>query len=151
MNRKSFLILLTLLTLAFTIQSCAKQVKDPADVANEERLLVKNTISDDARAARFLAVLEERDRLVIEHSELRRAYRDAMQLLNSDYYAERGALTQVATNYRVASVKTLKQMLANIYKMKSMTTRKEWETIAAFQLENQPRSRFLDQYSPGEI
>jgi hypothetical protein len=151
MNHKSFLILLTCVTLTISIQSCAKQLKDSADVASEERALVKRTISDDARAAQFITVLDDRDRLVIEHSELRRTYQNSMQRLTSNYHEEREALSQVSTKYRVESVNTLKQMLALIDTMKSMTTPKEWEVIAAFQLDNQPRSRLLDQRSPGEF
>ncbi len=151
MNLKSFLILLTCLTLTISIQSCAKQVKDSADVASEERALVKSTISDAARAAQFIAVLDDRDRLLVEHSKLRRDYKDAMQLLISDYHAERETLSQLSTNFRVESVKTLKQMLAQIAEMKSMTTPMEWEVIAAFQLDGQPRLRIIDHRSPGEI
>ena len=151
MNYKFFITIFTCLTLAMSIQSCAKSIKDPADVAVEERALVESTILDADRVAQFLSVLDDRDQLVSEQLQLRSNYSQSMQLLNSDYDANRAAFEQLLTNYREESVQTLRQMIAQIEQMKSITTAAEWKVIADYQLDNQPRSRLLGQRSTGEI
>jgi len=144
MNYNRIIVLLTCLMLAITMQSCAKRVKDSADVSANERALVINTIPDADRVSQFLALLDDRDRLISEQSELRRNYKESMQMLNSDYSAEREAFNSLLTNYREQSVDTLRLMVAQIEQMKSLTTPAEWAVIADFQLENQPRSRLLN-------
>lgn len=115
---------------------CAKQAPDPAQLRADETTLVQSTVVDDARAERLLVLLEERDRLIKETTEMLRQYRREMKVLNADYDASREVIVEMIDYYNRERAKNLLRFIELIKQMKATTNAGEWKVIAEFQLGN---------------
>lgn len=127
---------LGVILLAYLAQACAKDVKDPAELLDRERALVRSTIDDSDRAERFVELLDERDQLISEQAEILQRYRQELQALNLDYQAERQSVNRLVAEFREQTTETASQYLSQITALKALTTAEEWKIIAAYQLDN---------------
>lgn len=131
------------------LASCVtvKQAPDPAKVqaqiaaAREQELaLVRETVADSARAARFIELLRERDRLVEKHARLLVAHREKVALLAADYDARREDFETLLAEFNRQRAAAQKETIDLVAAMKAATTADEWKTISKFQLKRlEPR------------
>jgi hypothetical protein len=138
-------VLLGLILLA----SCAtlRQAPDPvkvraqiAEAREQELALVHATVTDPARAGRFVELLQERDRLVEEHARLLVAHREKLAALTADYDARREDFETLLADFNRQRAAAQKETMELVAAMKAATTPGEWTTIAKFQLQRlEPR------------
>ena len=134
---------------AVALLSCAglRQPPDPAKVqmkiaaAREKEIaLVRETVSEPARAERFVELLGERDRLVEKHAKHVIEHREKMAVLAADYDAEREEFEALLTEFNRQRALAQKETIDLVVAMKATTTADEWKAISRFQLKRlQPR------------
>ena len=125
-----------LLMLSLLVSGCAPPfpIPDPEQRRAEESALVQATLADQARAERFMALLDERDRLIGETRTLFEQYRREMKSLNAEYDASREVLLEMIDYYNRERASKQLAFIDLISKMKRETTADEWAVIAEFQL-----------------
>lgn len=144
LKMKFVLILIAVLTLG-----CSKQAPDPAQIRLDETALIQSTVVDPVRAAKMLALLDARDRLIEESSALLQQYRRELQALNADYDARREVIVEIIDVYnRERAIKQLR-FIELIAEMKRATTAAEWKVIAEFELDNFNPRQLLSQAAEG--
>ena len=125
------------------LPACAgrKGPPDPAKVQQKmtatrdgEKELIRSTIASAERADRLIALLDDRDRLVAEHAETVRGYREQMMAVNADYDANRSDFDRAVTAYNGDRTKWQREFVDLISAMKEEATADEWKAIAKFQL-----------------
>ncbi len=139
-----------LLIFAFLVLGCTKEGPDPAQLRANETALIRATVADPARTERLLGLLEERDRLLEETTEMLRQYRLELKAINADYDASREIIVEMIDYYnRDRALKQLR-FIELISDMKATTTAVEWKVIAKFQLGNfNPRQLVFDRATGG--
>ena len=115
---------------------CAREAPDPAQLRATETALIQSTVADPARAQKLLALLDERDRLIDETSEMLRQYRREMKAANADYDITRDVIVEMIDYYNLERAREQLRFIDLIKQMKATTTAAEWKVIAAFQLDN---------------
>jgi hypothetical protein len=125
-----------LLFFVVLVSGCSKQISDPAQLLADEEALVRATVTDPARAARFLDLLEQRDRLIEETTAMMQQYRREFKSINSDYDADREIIVEMIDYYNRDRGQKQLRFIKLIANMKATTTAAEWKVIAEFQLEN---------------
>lgn len=115
---------------------CAREVLDPAQLRADETALIKTTVTDPARAARFLDLLLQRDRLIEKSSGLSQQYRQDLKTLNANYDASREEIVRIIGIYNRERVQNQLRFIELLADMKAATTAAEWKVIAEFQLGN---------------
>jgi len=158
-SRTGTTVALTLAALAPLILGCAlrKGPPDPAKVQqkmtatlNGEKALIRSTVAEPERAERLVELLGERDRLVAEHSEMVRSYRERMRTLNADFGAERESFEAVVADYNEQRSASQRQFAQLIDSMKKQTTAEEWKAVAKYQLKKlNPRDMAYDSTGGG--
>lgn len=140
---RGFLILATALLAAALLLSCAglRQPPDPAKVQaqiaeyrQQEIELVRDTVSDPARAERLLQLLAERDHLVETHAKRVIAHRQKMSALTADYDARREDFEALLADFNRQRASAQKETIDLVAAMKAATTADEWKVISRFQL-----------------
>ncbi len=133
----------TALLAIMLLPSCAtlNQPPDPAKVRaqiaeyrQQEIELVRDTVSDPARAERLLQLLAERDRLVEEHAKRVIEHRAKMATLAADYDARREDFEALLADFNRARASAQKETIELVAAMKAATTADEWKVISRFQL-----------------
>lgn len=132
-----------LLISAFIVLSaCAgsKGPPDPAEVQearaatlDEEKELIRSTVTSAERADRLIALLGERDRLVSEYAETVNAHREQITALTADYDAERASFDQAIAGFNSDRARTQRRIAELVDAMKKETTSDEWDAIAKYQ------------------
>ena len=139
-GRSGVYALVSLALIATLTLGCNSKIVDPVQLRADETALVRNTVTDPARAERLIELFDERDRLQIESAKLVQQYRQSMQALNAEYDAADEQILALMGNYDRAREQYQLKFLDQLAAMKQATTAGEWEVIARFQLENfQPR------------
>lgn len=131
---KKLLILLAISILGAT--GCTKEVPSLAQLRVDETALVRATVVDPVRAAHFLELLEERDRLIEETTVMMEQYRRELKSVNANYDANREVIVEMIDYYNRDRGQKQIYFIKLIAKMKATTTAAEWEVIAEFHLDN---------------
>jgi hypothetical protein len=150
----------TIVAISFLfLPACAsrKEAPDPIKVQeeiseyrNQELELVRSTIPDQERADRLIQLLDERDRLISDHTKEISAYREQMSALNADYNAERQSFDSLMTGFNSQREMAQKEYVALLVAMKEETTAEEWKAISKYQLKRlNPRKLTYGQASGG--
>lgn len=147
--RDKLIKLLQLLSISAAIIGCAGQPPDPAQLRTDETTLVQSTVTDSDRAERLLALLDKRDRLIVETRALFEQYRREMKALNADYDASRDVLIEMIDYYNRERARKQLAFLDLVSQMKAATSAEEWAVIADFQLKNFHPRRLIYQRLPG--
>ena len=113
---------------------------DPARVQEQiesyrqqELELVRSTIDDPERAARFIELMNERDELIETSTAAITRYRNRMAELNADYNADRESFEALLFDFQRQREVAQGQFVAIVGRMKAETTAEEWKDIAKFQ------------------
>lgn len=128
--------LIHFLLIAIITLGCSKQPPDPAQQRADETALVQATVVDPARAEKLLALLDQRDRLINETSEMLQQYRREMKAINADYEASREVVIEMIDHYNRDRARKELRFIELIKQMKATTNAAEWKVIAEFQLDN---------------
>lgn len=158
--RKSAGYVVTVIAVAvvLTTLGCASRgVPDAAKVEQEitearagESALVLETISDKARAARFLELLDKRDKIMRRYVDVVSNYRDEILAMNADYSISREQFENRMESYNEARSTLQTDFSRLIDGMKKETTGEEWETIAKYQMKKlNPRDLAFKQSKGG--
>ncbi len=131
---KNLLILFIIFILGAT--GCAKEVLDPAQLRADETTLIKTTVTDPARAARFLDLLDRRDQLIEKSTSLLQQYRQDLKTHNANYDVSREVIIGIVGIYNRERVQNQLRFIELLAGMKAATTAAEWKVIAEFQLDN---------------
>jgi hypothetical protein len=131
---KNLLILLAIFVLG--AMGCSKEVPSLAQLRVDETALVRATVVDPARAARFLELLEERDQLIEETSVMMQQYRRELKSINANYDANREIIVEMIDYYNRDRGQKQLRFIKLIRNMKATTTAAEWKVIAEFHLDN---------------
>jgi predicted nucleic acid-binding Zn-ribbon protein len=105
-----------------------------AATLEDEKELIRSTVASAERADRVITLLDERDRLVAEHTEIIRGYRERMVALNADYSATRESFEEAISGYNNKRAQSQREFAELIDAMKKETTAEEWEAIAKYQI-----------------
>ena len=125
------------------LPACAgrKGAPDPAKVQEKmtatldgEKELIRSTVASAERADSLIALLDERDRLVVEHVETVRGYRERMMALNADYGAGREDFEEAISGYNKERSEAQRQFVELIDAMKKEATAEEWKVVAKYQI-----------------
>lgn len=125
------------------LPACAgrKGPPDPAKVQQKmtatrdgEKELIRSTVAIAERADSLIALLDDRDRLVTEHAETVRGYREQMMALNADYGAERESFDEAIAGYNENRAESQREFVELIDAMKKEATAEEWKAIAKYQI-----------------
>ena len=101
---------------------------------SSERALIEETVADSGAAARLIDLLDERDRLVAQHAEAIRSYRERMRALNADYNASREDFDEALAEYNGARHESQRAFTELIDAMKKEASPEEWKAISKYQL-----------------
>ena len=142
-------IAVTVSLAAVVLLSCAslRQPPDPAKIQlkiaaarEKEVALVRETVSEPARAERLLELLGERDRLVEKHARHVIEHREKIAVLAADYDARREDFEALLADFNRQRALAQKETIDLVLAMKAATTADEWKTISRFQMKRlQPR------------
>ena len=99
-----------------------------------EKELIRSKIASPERADSLIALLDDRDRLVAEHTKTVADYRDQMKALNADYDAERSDFDDAVAAYNENRAKWQSEYVDLIGTMKAEASADEWKAIAKYQL-----------------
>ena len=125
------------------LPACAgrKGPPDPAKVQQKmtatldgEKELIRSTVASAERAESLVALLDERDRLVAEHTEIVRGYREQMMALNADYGAERESFEEAIAGYNNERMEVQREFVELIDAMKKEASAEEWKAVAKYQI-----------------
>lgn len=143
----------------FLLHACATQKTAPdpdqveaeiAEFRQQELELVRDTIVDRDRAERVIELLAQRDKLVAQHTEEIRTYRESMSVLNANYHADREGFETLMATYNSQRASAQKEFVDLIAAIKADTTPQEWKAISRFQLKRlHPRRLTYGQASGG--
>jgi hypothetical protein len=146
--------------LVLVLAACASRKEAPDPVAVQEQIaeyraqeieLVRSTVVDDDRAARLIALLGERDRLISDHVEEITTHRKEVAALNADYDAERESFDALLIKYNEQRESAQREIVALIAAMKNETTADEWKILSKYQLKRlDPRQTGYRQ-APGGV
>ena len=132
-----------LVAAVLLLPGCAlrKGPPDPAKVQRKmeaqlssERALIEETVADSEAAARLIELLDDRDRLVAQHAESIRSYRERMRSLNADYNAGREDFDQALAEYNEQRRESQRAFAELIDEMKKEASPEEWKAIAKYQI-----------------
>jgi hypothetical protein len=97
--------------------------------------MINVALADPARAAIFAGLADERDALMIRHSESVRAYAQSMKTLSSDYSATREAFERLVRDYDSERRGLQAEFVGLIAEMKAVTTEVEWRKLSKFDID----------------
>ena len=150
MSNHPAILLATAIIFIYGATGCAKEVLDPAQLRADETALIKTTVTDPTRAARFLELLEQRDQLIEETSVMMQKYRRELKSINTDYDANREVIVEMIDYYNRDRGQKQLRFIKLIANMKAATTATEWKIIARFHLANfNPRQLLYARASGG--
>ena len=141
--RKIVVLVSAGLMLAAT-PGCASRSKDlnPAELQArmtsaqaDFRKMITVEIADPARAATFTGLADERDALMVRHSESVRAYAESMKTLSSDYSAAREDFEKLVRDYDSERRGFQAEFVGLIAEMKAVTTEVEWRKLSKFDID----------------
>ena len=124
-----------LIGASLLVAGCSKTLPDPARLQADEKTLVRATVADPPRAEGLILLLGERDRRIEETRALLDKFRREMRLANADYDARREVVIEIIDVFNRERADKQLRFIHLIGEMKAVTTAKEWEVIADFQLE----------------
>ncbi len=129
---KSFFILVLIMIV---ISGCSKVgVKDDAfkgeSVVAEKRSLIQKHISDPAKQAQLLTIVDEVEKLLREFSRESSDYRKRIQTLTADYDAGREEFKGAVSDFNHKAETVLKKLAAHSIAMRELTTPEEWKKIS---------------------
>ncbi len=124
-----------LLGAGLLVAGCSKPPPDPARLQADEKILVRSTVADPARAEGLILLFGVRDRRVEETRGLFDEFRREMRLANADYDARREVVVEIIDEFNRERADKQLRFIHLIAEMKAVTTAEEWEVIADFQLE----------------
>jgi hypothetical protein len=125
-----------LLVLLGLIIGCAKKAPSLAQLRIDETTLVRATVLDPARAARFLDLLEERDQLIDETNVMMQQYRQKLKSVNANYDANSETIVEMIDDYNRDRSQNQLRFIKLIANMKATTMAAEWQVIAEYHLDN---------------
>ena len=144
MYYREFLVL-AMISLALTAGiGCASSSKTPSAYELQERTsaahadfrkLITVEIADPARAAIFAGLADERDALMVRHSESVQAYAESMKTLSADYSATREDFEKLVRDYDSDRRGFQAEFVGLIAKMKAVTTEVEWRKLSKFDID----------------
>jgi hypothetical protein len=144
MYYNKFLILVVVGLVLFTAPGCASRSKTPnvdelqertSEAHADFRKMITVEIADPARAAIFAGLADERDALMVRHSESVRAYAQSMKTLNSDYFATREAFDKLVRDYDSDRRGFQAEFVELTAEMKAVTTEVEWRKLSKFDID----------------
>mgnify|MGYP006287899375 FL=1 len=127
-----------------TAPGCASRSKTPNAYELQERTsaahadfrkMITVEIADPARAAVFAGLADERDALMVRHSEAVRAYAESMKTLSSDYSATREDFEKLVRDYDSDRRGFQAEFVGLIAEMKAVTTEVEWRKLSKFDID----------------
>ena len=121
-----------LLVLLGQILGCAREAPGLAQLRADETALVRATVTDPTRVARFLELLEERDQLIEETAVMMQQYRRELKSINANYDANRDVIVEMIDYYNRDRGQKQLHFIKLIANMKTTTTAAEWKVIAEF-------------------
>jgi hypothetical protein len=144
MYYNKILILFTAGLVLLSAPGCASRSKTPDHDELQERSsaaqadfrkMINVELADPARAAIFTGLADERDALMIRHSESVRAYAESMKTLSSDYSATREAFERLVRDYDSERRGLQAEFVGLIAEMKAVTTEVEWRKLSKFDID----------------
>jgi hypothetical protein len=132
---------LIILLLSISASSCSvfkgdefPLAADLAEVREQERLLVSETIVDANRSEAFFLLLARRDELLEEQLIVTRQHIERIEVLTKNYKSSRSDFDALFAEYNVARSVNQRGYIEIIGKMKITTTSQEWKVISKYQL-----------------
>ena len=124
-----------LLLMVFVISGCSKKsIPDDAfrgeSVLAEKRVRIQKHISDSAKQAQLLAIVDEGEKLLREFSQESSDYRERIQTLTADYDAGREDFEGAVSNFNDKAETLLKKLADQGVAMRELTTPEEWKKIS---------------------
>jgi hypothetical protein len=144
MYYRTILILFMAGLVIVTAPGCASRSKTPnagelqqrsSAAPADFRKMITVEIADPARAAIFAGLADERDALMVRHSESVRAYAGSMKTLSSDYSATRGDFEKLVRDYDSERRGFQAEFVGLIARMKMVTTEFEWRKLSKFDVD----------------
>jgi len=141
--RKILILFMAGLVLV-TAPGCASRSKTPSPYELQERTsaahadfrkMITVEIADPERAAIFAGLADERDALMVRHSESVRAYAESMKTLSSDYSATREDFEKLVRDYDSDRRGFQAEFVDLTAEMKAVTTEVEWRKLSKFDID----------------
>lgn len=130
------------ISVLMVLYACAgsKGPPDPAEIQEaraatleDEREMIRSTVTSAERADNLIALLGDRDRLVFQYGETVKAYRKQITDMMADYGADRASFDQAIAMFNRDRARTQRQIAELVDAMKKETSTEEWKAIAKYQ------------------
>jgi len=132
----------TVILTVFLLGGCdfAREPLDPEKIQEQitiyreqEQDMIVTSVADPDRVDRLLALIAERDELIVHSTNTINTFRDQMTALNADYHADRESFEALVVAYSGQREDVQRRFVAVIAEMKAVATPDEWREISRFQ------------------